>query len=1170
MKLTAILLTIGCLQLSAKSFSQNITLSGRNISFEKVLEAIEKQSGYLFFYTYKELERAKPVTVHLDNVPLKQALEQSFRGQPFSYSISNKAIIIAKKEDDVSKNQSLLLNIRGKVTDEKGQPLPGATIKVKGSNLATISDAQGAFTLSNIDENAVLVISFTGFTSQEITVEGKGEMLISLKEEPLNLNQVVVVGYGTQKKENLTGAVSVVDAKLLESRPASNMSQMLQGTVPNMNVSFSSGRPGNGGRFNIRGVNSISSNSDPLILIDGIEGNIDRLNPQDVASVTVLKDASSAAVYGARASFGVILITTKEGNGKAKISYSGKYATGKPTTSTDYETRGYYSASINDLFYNQYTGNNYTTYTDDDYYQLWLRRDDKTEHPDRPWVVTDRRDGRDTYVYYGNTDWYEYLYDDRRPLYEHSVNVTGGSEKVSYLLSGNMFDQKGVFRMNKDKFSRYNLRSKISASITDWLEISNNTAYYHSDYFYPGRSGIDNNFSSIHAHGLASFVPQNPDGTWVYANSLSNSPGIMDGISAMLSHNGHRNQDKAYDLSSIFEATVKLTKKLELKANYSYTYLNTSTLNRAVNIPYSQYPGQITQITSGIGLNQLSEGTTRQDYKALNVYSTYSDTFAKDHNLKVMAGYNYETRRIKDLRMNRQGLLTDLLDDFNLAKGDVMNITGGQNEYAIMGAFYRLNYNYKGKYLFETSGRYDGSSRFRRGSRFGFFPSFSAGWRISEEVFFEPLKEVVGDFKLRASYGSLGNQQVGYYDYIQTVSTGTQLNYSFGDGIKAPAATESAPNAADLTWETVSSTNLGVDMSFFKQRLSLTADVYMRETKDMLTAGKKLPSVYGASAPRQNAADLKTKGWEASIQWKNTGAMFSKALNYNIGFSIGDNTTTITRFDNPSKNLSDFYEGQQLGDIWGYHIDGYFLTDEEAANYQVDQKSVNTIINSSAIDRGIRAGDLKFVDLNGDNKISLGANTANNSGDRRVIGNALPRYNFGANLGADWNGIDVSLFIQGVGKQNWYPGTEATGFWGPYSRPYATFIPRDFLSKVWSEENPDAYFPRPRGYVALNASNRSLGVANNKYLQNLAYARLKNITIGYSLPQRWISKAKLSRCRLYFSGENLFTVTGLKTKYIDPEQASASNSFDSPNTSTSTARIYPWAKMYSFGLDLTL
>ena len=488
-----------------------------------------------------------------------------------------------------------------------------------------------------------------------------------------------------------------------------------------------------------------------------------------------------------------------------------------------------------------------------------------------------------------------------------------------------------------------------------------------------------------------------------------------------------------------------------------------------------------------------------------------------------------------------------------------METDGAQNEYATLGFFGRINYDYMGKYLLEISGRYDGTSRFPRGQRWGFFPSASAGWRISEENFFEPVKDWWNNLKVRYSYGSLGNQQVGYYDYIREIGLSTQT-YLFG-GSKPLTASIGNPVSSTFTWETVNQHNLGVDMGFLNNRLSFTGEAYIRDTKNMLTTGDALPATYGASSPKTNNADLRTQGYELSVSWKDMFMLAGKPFDYNVSVHFNDYITTITKFNNPDKSFAkSYYEGMRYGEIWGYTVDGYFLSDEEAANYPVDQTIVNNIIQASAgAEKGLRAGDLKYVDLNGNNKIDVGDNTVDNPGDRRIIGNRQPRYQYGANFGFNWYGFDFSVFFQGVGKMDWYPAPGTRAFWGPYDRPYMTFIPKDFHTLVWSEENPDAYFPRPRGYIAMNNS-RSLGATNTKYLQNIGYCRLKNLTIGYSLPKTWMQKANIDGIRVYFSGENLhYWAPGLHSDYIDPEMAQLGNEL----------RVYPWQKTFMFGVDIT-
>lgn len=1177
LSLTLPLLLMANIYVSALTFGQTFTYKKSKIKVEQLLNELQRQTGYNVFYDEAVVPTEAYVEASYQKASVETVLSEITRKYQLSYRIVEKNIVLSRQKKSAPKPPDRVeieeavqqRTLTGTVRDsESRQPLSGVTVQEVGHQNSTSTDEEGKFVLQLQDSGSSLRFSLVGYQAQEEKAGASKTLSVQLTASIQEVDEVVVVGYGTQKKENLTGATTVVDSKLLESRPAANVSSLLQGTVPNLQVTFGSGRPGASGKFNIRGVNSISSDANPLVIIDGFESDINRINPNDVESITVLKDASAAAVYGARASYGVILVTTKSGSeNRAQVSYSGRASISSPTASTDFETRGYYSTAINDLFFYKYAGSNYTLYNDEDYYQLWLRRNDKTEHPDRPWVVVDNRDGRDSYVYYANTDWYNHLFDMKRPMHTHNLSINGTSENIKYSLSGNYFNQEGIFRQNTDDLKRYNLRSRVDFKVNDWLDINTNLSYFNSDYVYPGRSGIDNTFNSSVVHGLASISPVNPDGTLVYQTTISNY-NVMDGYAAMLEQDLHRNQDKISEFSPTIEAVVTPFEGFDIRTSYRFIHYNYQTMNKSANIEYSKYPGEIQAITSGIGDDKLNESQINHQYQAVNMYATYQKTFNLDHDFKGMAGYNYETKYIKDIRVSRTGLLSDQLIDFNLATGDVMDIGGGQNEYALFGAFYRFNYAYQDKYLFETAGRYDGTSRFAKGRRFGFFPSFSAAWRMDKEDFFMNWDQnVLNGFKIRASYGSLGNQQVGYYDYLQTINAGhLSSKYSFGDS-RVPYSTESDPNSSSLTWETVNTTNLGIDINILNSRLTFVGDIYRRETLNMLTAGKTIPAYYGAKIPKENASDLLTKGWEASLNWKDNFDLNAKPFNYFVGVGVGDNTSKVTRFDNPNKNLSNFYEGQTLGQIWGYEVNGFFLSDEEAANYEVDQTSVNTIINSSAVDLGLRAGDMKFEDLDGDKKISLGENTADNPGDRRIIGNSLPRYNFNFTIGGDWNNIDLSVFAQGIGRQHWYPDTRASYFWGPYAQPYATFIGKDFLSKVWSEDNPDAYFPRPRGYIALNNSNRALGVANTKYLQNLAYLRLKNLTVGYTLPEKIASKAGLSRFRIYFSGENLLTFTKLDNKYIDPEQAATDNTY---NKSTGNAKVYPWAKTFMLGLDISL
>ena len=1052
--------------------------------------------------------------------------------------------------------------ITGTVQDAKGNPLVGAVVMQPGSSNGAVTDADGAFSIEVSGGGTVtLEVSILGYVTKSFSLPEKQDVLKAfLSEDALLMDEAVVVGYGTQKKVNLTGAISTVEASELANRATSTLGHMLQGSVPGLNVTMSSGRPGNSPSVNIRGMNSINGGS-PLILIDGVEGSLDRVNPNDVESISVIKDASSSAVYGARASFGVILVTTKTGNntdGKAKLSYSGKFGFTAPTTSTDYETRGYYSVYVNDLFMYNYNGSKYSHYTDADMEQLWARRNDKVEDPSRPWVIIDQRNGRDEYVYYANTDWYHYLFQDIKPTQTHNISFSGGNDRVKYYVSGSYYDEEGQFRENTDKFTRIDFRSKISFDVTDWLNISNNTSYFKSWYSYPGSSGVDTAFSLMTVHALASYPTRNPDGSSLYITSGSSSGNVMDGMLTALDKGLHKNNDDRDQISTTTEVTVTPFKGLEIKGNFTYTFYDYRAYNRFVNTTYSTYPGVIEELTTGSRFtDKLQEISNTHTFMQTNVYATYSKTFAEKHNLKVMAGFNWETKRLKDIRSEGYYLLSETLNDLNLVGVDAegnkrMEVSGGQNEYAIAGVFARVNYDYKGKYLFEASGRYDGTSRFARASRWGFFPSASVGWKISEENFFSPVKDWFNYLKLRYSFGRLGNQQVGYYDYIREVNISDQT-YLFGGSSLPIVANISAPVAGDLTWEVAQHQNVGVDMAFFNNRLAFTAEAYIRDTKDMLTDGIALPSVYGASSPKMNTADLRTSGYELSLSWKDMFMLAGRPFQYNVGFNFSDYTTVITKYDNPEYSFAmDYYEGMRVGDIWGYRTGGLFASDAEAAAYDVDQSSVN-----GGQKDGPLGGDLKFLDLDGDKIISIGANSVKDPGDREIIGNSEPRFNYGINLGFSWCNFDVSIFIQGIGRMDWYPPSNCMAFWGPYARPYASLIPKDFHTMYWTEDNPDAYYPRPRGYIALG-DNRALTVANDRYLQNIGYCRLKNVTIGYSLPQKWMKKIKADGIRIYFTGENLAYLSGLKSDYIDPELAMTGGEL----------RVYPWQKTFIFGIDI--
>ena len=1112
------------------------------------MKEIERLTNYTFFYNNGDFDLKRIVSVAAVRKPVSEVVRQML--PDCSCRFENRRIILVK--DAAPQRQT----VKGVVKDEKGAPVIGATVLVTdaGQTRGISTDMNGSFTLTlpALTAEAMLEVSFIGFDTYKSAVGSRTFFDVVLTYAQQSIDEVVVVGYGVQKKANLTGAVATVSQKELKDRPVSNVGRALQGVIPNLNVTLSSGQPGAGATYNIRGTTSPNGGS-PLVLIDGVETYPDRINSNDIESITVLKDASSAAIYGARGAFGVILITTKSGkyNEKAEVSYNGYFSVSSPTTSTDYETRGYYSAKIADFFMMATQNTPYTSYTEADYKALWERRNDKTENPARPWVVTDRRNGRQQYVYLANFDWYNYLYDDSRPTWDHNINIKGGTKALSYMVSGRYYQQKGVNRIEPDMFKSYNFRVKLQAEIKPWLTIASNTKFFQSNYKYYGYEDEYNNFRKPTLHALASFVPVNPDGTAVSHTSMTQSSThyLMDGYSAMMQKGKSFGNKKTQEITTTFEATFKLHKNFNVKADFSYTqgYLHND--YRSVNVQYSQYPGEVMTEPEGSFPNKYKEVVWDQNYYVADVYGTYNKTFSEKHNLTLIAGYNYEAKYYRDLTAANDGLLSEDLSDFNLAKGTTnFTLNGGRNEYAIMGWFYRAAYDYRGKYLAEANGRYDGTSRFPKDSRFGFFPSFSAGWRISEEAFMKNTKSFLSNLKLRASWGSIGNQIIlkpdntpENYPYIPSMSP--YLTEWLVDGQKTTTLNAPAMVSSSFSWEKVYTLDFGVDFGFFDNRFNGTFDWYRRDTKGMLAPGMDLPWVVGATAAKQNAADLKTYGWELELNWRDR---INKDWSYRIGFNLYDSQSEITKYNNETNLLGDkiYRKGMKMGEIWGYVTDRFYTEDDFNAD--------GTLKPGIPIPKGagkVFPGDVLYKNFDDDTEtIWSGEGTADNPGDQRIIGNSTPRFHYGITAGISWKGLDLSIFLRGVGKRDYWRTDQIawpTGGWGSLFKETLDF---------WTPTNTNAYYPRVYSNDGVNTSYNHW--KQSKYLANASYLKLQNITLSYTLPKVWSQRLYFDDVKVFFSGENLYTwdhlPEGLETDML-----------------SKGAWEYPFMRKFSFGINVT-
>ncbi|MFT3948015.1 MAG: TonB-dependent receptor [Agriterribacter sp.] len=1156
MKLTALIMLGICLTAKADSYSQQVTLQEKNKPLNKVLNEIKKQTGYVFFYDASILNESEPVTIRVKNEALDSVLKEVLYSRHLDFSIQNKTITIVKKiaisaKKNIPPPRDTFL-VKGKIVSG-GSPVENVSVINTVSGKGTQTDQDGAFGLYAATGDQ-LFVSHINYDNITLTVKGRELITLTLTAKSGSLTDVVVVGYGTQKKINLTGAVDQVGTEYFKDRPTPNLARSLQGAIPNLNIKMTDGKPTRGATYNIRGTTSIGSGGSALILIDGVPGDPNTLNPNDIESVTVLKDASSAAIYGSRAAYGVVLITTKmPKSGKIQINYSGNYTINKRTVAPELVSNGYkWASNFDEAYSSWYDYLSHPTSIDNKVpfslaYLDSLRVHD--ENPGMPQYSIDPNTGR--YVYYSNTDWMNELYNTHNPSMEHALSVSGGTEKVTYMISGKYYKQDGVFRYNNDKFNRYNLRFKGSVKATQWLTLSGLSDFSNYSYKYPlstlTKAGISSIWTTLSQVGAPNVPLLNPDGSLTINGAYSIGDYYYGKSISKSSQTFLRN-------SLNFDATI-IKNKLSLKGDFSYLYTNTDDRRKYFTVPYSIIPGEI--ITSG--LNYISDDQTVQKHYVGNIYANYSDNFGR-HSVGAVAGWNLEYDDISLLYVQRDGLLVDNLIDFNLASGDNYKLTGGGSTWATSGIFYRANYSYDNKYLLEFDGRYDGSSKFPLTKQFGFFPSGSVGWIISKENFMSSVRSWLNTLKVRASYGSLGNGNIDPYTFLETVTP--TLSSTLVNGVYATYIQNPSVVPGSITWEKATTLDLGADIETLDRRLSATFDWYKRNTTGMITTGQALPAVFGATVPKGNNADLVTRGWELSLVWKDQIGI-SKPFRYSVRVTFADNESKITKFYNPTGTLSSYYTGQKIGEIWGFVTEGFFTSQEDIDSH-ANQKYIVVSNSNSAL-----PGDLKFSDLDGNKVINNGSNTIYDPGDKKIIGNSSIRYPYGVTLSAEWLNFSVSAFFQGVGKRDWYPSAEAAYFWGQYNRPYGQ-MPVANLDR-WTEENPsqDAYFPRYRGYVALSGT-RELAVTQTRYLQNASYIRLKNLTIAYNLPVSLLNRIKMNAMQLYFTGQNIWTYSPMykHNKNFDPEVIEGSD----PEISGSQGdgNSYPMLKSYTIGLSLSL
>jgi TonB-linked SusC/RagA family outer membrane protein len=1085
-------------------------------------------------------------------IPLAMVFVLASAAQVNAKNHSNSVYLIEVGLSRIHLQTAQQFSVTGTITDEKNLPLPGVTVRVKNGAGYAITGNNGEFSIAVPNDNAVLVFSYSGFLSQEVPVAKKKVLNIMMLEQNNKLNEVVVVGYGTQKRANLTGAVDQVGAEVFNDRPLTSTTKGLQGAIPNLNIRITDGKPTRGATYNVRGTTSIGAGGSALVLVDGVPGDPDLVNPNDIQSVTVLKDAASAAIYGSRGAFGVVLITTKTPQkDKVSINYNSSYSSNKHTITEDMVTDGYqWGKTFNAAFnsWNDYAADPQKANSVFPWSQQYLADlKSRSESGNLPSVDVDPATGK--YVYYGSSDWLKELYADNTPSMDQQISVSGNSGKTDFYLSGRYNNQGGIFRYNPDKFNQYNLRAKAGVQAAKWLRIENDITFNERDYFTPILNHPSNTpvWRRISDEAFPVAMLYNPDGT------LTENASIVFG--SFISGNNQSDEAKKQTRNTTRVLSSFLNDKLKINGDFTFDKTTFDQSYLYTPVPYSNTPGVMLER----GLSKMNKTRNDGSYMALNAYGQYTDQIG-DHNFSMLLGYNYEHSKLQTQFVERDNLINNDLPDFSLIDGQNFLLTGGGNEWLTAGGFFRATYNYKSRYLLEVDGRYDGSSKFPGDQQFGFFPSVSGAWHVSEEGFWKDgLKNTVNDLKFRASYGSLGNGNIDPYQFLQSMAV--KRSALLIGGLR-PNYTQSPNVVPDgLTWERSTTINLGADISFFRNRLTTNFDWYKRRTTNMFTEALPLPSVFGATVPKGNYADLSTTGWELSVSWHDQ-IKTGKPIGYNFRFTLADSKSIIDKYNNPLNLITNYYKGMEVGEIWGYVNDGYFV---DAAD--INNHANQSLIKVSAGNKPL-PGDIKFKDLNGDNVINQGDNTLANPGDQKIIGNSALHYQFGFNANFDWNGFSLGAFFQGVGKRDYVPTSDNSLFWGAYNRPYS-WHPQYVEDNMWSESNPDAYFPRLRGYTALNAGGE-LTYKQSKYVQNAAYIRLKNITFGYNIPKTWVNKIHIESLRVYFTGQNLWTWSPMfkHNPNMDPENIEQADPELSPGAGQGMA--YPMLKTYTLGLSVTL
>ncbi|MDD2960664.1 MAG: TonB-dependent receptor [Muribaculaceae bacterium] len=1105
------------LPISAFSQQQIVTVNINSVPLNKAMAQISKQAGMNVAYSKEFVDVDRLVSLSVSNKKLNEALAILFKGTDVGFKFQNNNILLYKKSSQVEKEgETTGITVNGLVLDKvTGEPVIGATVLVEGTNIGAATDYDGKFTL-RMNENSTLTVSYVGYNSYTQQVRRGGDITINLKENATQLEDLVVVGYGTQKKLNLTGAVSMVKGDVLENRPITTVGAGLQGAIPGVTITQATGEPGSAPSIRVRGVSTINSSTSPLVLIDGVAGgDMNLLNPADIESVSVLKDAASAAIYGARAANGVILITTKTGKSKEKatLSYNGYVGWQTPTAQPELVSGREYMDLQNEAM----SAAGFSKPYDDEAYKKY----DSGLFPNE----------------FSNTDWIGEVYKKSAFQTGHNLSVRGGSDKSSYFLSYGFLDQDGLVVGDSFKSRRHNARLSVNTTVFDKLKINGNMSFvdfYKSECGYSGTSGVFRLAQRMSPLLPVKWQEQAADGMWnelpYYSNGMVRNP--LD-----VAYNSGTNKRKSRVFNGIVGADWNIFDELHLTGQYSANYYFRAT--DEFNPVMPQYFSDGTPKPENVDLrNSVYQAQLDILSQTLQATLKYNKTIAEKHEIGALLGFSQEWEERGSLSASRKNILIDGIEVVDAGTEDIAN-SGTKESWALMSYFGRVNYAFDGKYLVEANMRIDGTSRFNKDNRWGYFPSFSAGWNFYRESFMEWAKPYLTTGKLRASWGELGNQNVGstYYPYLTSIER-IEKSYPIG-GISNVGFLQTKLGNKDIKWETIRMFNIGIDMSFFDNRLGVNFDWYKKNNLNALVQ-PIFPTLVGitgsANLPYENMGEIENKGWELGLSWRDKIG----EVKYSVDFNLSDSRNKIIDLGHSNPSLSEKIRrvGDPIGAYYGYLTDGL----AQASDFEgYDEKTGKYFNPKFAVPKAaegvVQPGDIKYRDVTGEGTVD--------EKDKVVFGDPYPHFIYSLKGQVAWRGIDFSFYFQGVGQVNGYLKDEARHcFINDYSIPKVEHLDR------WTPTNTGAQYPR-----LYQAQTHNL-LFSDYWLEDASYLRLKNIQIGYTLPKKWLAPAKITNLRVYASADNLLTFTKYFGGY-DPEVRETSG--DS----------YPQVKTYIFGLQLT-